>query len=214
MKTFNPFDYPSILDKVIQTYEEIENQIRNYRLRFIQVRDKDVEWGIRFPEFIPCFYQYLQENNRILSQNEYWEYYLLSNKEFFSDKGFRESTMDGLKARIFITYPSLVRDIHFAKYIKHNLTEGEVVYNQKLDLEEGPDLLIIREHKYFGFNLYTNTTRGREAREKKKYRHVKFDNVKYIELLVNFKDSVKCGDFFLYGENEYKRILTILENGG
>ena len=84
MSTFTPLDYPNLLDSVRLSHQEIENQIRNYALRFIQVRNRDVEWGMAFPMFLPCFYKYLLEHNSILSQEQFWDYYLTCNCDFFN----------------------------------------------------------------------------------------------------------------------------------
>ena len=42
------------------------------------------------------------------------------------------------------------------------------------------------------------------------FNHTPFENVEYIELPVNFKESVKCGNFFLYGSIELSHITKLI----
>jgi len=210
MKKLEIDNYPNLLDHININTEEIFEQLKGFKLNFFNVRNSEAEWKISFPMFLTPFYKFIYLNNSIIDQENYFQYYLSENKDYFSEKVFSQEIMEGLKARIFRTYPSLVRDFHFSVFLKENFKDAKIIYNRKLDIEEGIDILIIFNSNYFGINLYTNTTRAFIGREKKEYRHVNFDNVHYIELPVEFKGSVKCGDFFLYGEKEFNQIQTIL----
>ncbi len=211
MKSFIKQDYPNLLGSITISCNDIEQAIKNYPLSFSETRNETVEWGMEFPMFLTPFYKYVYQTNKLLKQEEFWKYYLSENKEFFSTNNFSQTILDGLKARVYRTYPSLVRDIHFATFLKKEFTESEIIYNRKLDVEEGIDVLIVYADRYWGINLYTNTKRAHQGRKKKESRHTKFENVNYIELPVDFKGSVVCGKFFLYGEKEYKEILSALK---
>jgi len=210
MKTFTKAEYPNLLTRIPLTHQAIENAIRSYDLSFPQSRESDVEWGMSFPMFVDSFYSFIISKGQIPTQNDFWEYYLHTNREFFSNNGFEERIIIGLKARAFRTYPSLVRDVHFAKYLMVNMPLHEIIYNIDLDTKEGIDLIIIYNNRSWGINLYTDTRRAYIGRSKKVYRHVRFDNVDYVELPVEFHGSLKCGNFFLYGETEFQRILTAI----
>jgi hypothetical protein len=212
MKLFETKNFPSFLVHLSLKSEEISTIIEKYTLEFSQTRNSAVEWGMAFPIFLNPFYKFIYVNKKIPTQREFWEYYVSENKAFFDASNFTTEITEGLKARLYRTYPSLIRDLHFSAYVNENFKTAEIIYNRKLDVEEGIDLMIIYEGKYWGVNLYTNTRRAFDGREKKENRHTKFDNVIYVELPVDFKGSVKCGQFFLYGENEYKQILKIINN--
>lgn len=210
MRTLILSAYSNLLDHLKLNSAEVCEIIENYPLSFSKTRNNQVEWGMKFPMFLTPFYKYIYLHNKVLTQHEFFEYYLAENQSFFADKKFEQDIMEGLKARIYRTYPSLIRDLHFNLYVKENIPEAVIVYNRKLDVEEGIDQLIIYNHKIFAINLYTDTARAHIGREKKVNRHTPFDNVQYLELPVNFKGSVECGSFFLYGETELKKIISLI----
>jgi len=117
---------------------------------------------------------------------------------------------EDLKASIYRTYPSLVRDLHFNLYAKENIREALVISNRKLDVEEGIDQLIQFNNVFYGVSFFTDTRRAYTGNGKKISRHSPFEDVKYIEFPVNFEGTVKCGSFFLYGKTELNQITTIL----
>jgi len=210
MKILDINSYPNLLDHLNLTSSEVCRIIESYTLSFPQVRNDKAEWRIAFPMFLTPFYKYVYNNNRVLNQNDFYNYYLSENKTFFDANKFDAEILEGLKARIYRTYPSLVRDLHFSLFVKENIEEAQIVYNRKLDVEEGIDLLIKFNDILYAINLYTDTKRAHIGREKKVYRHTPFENVKYVELPVNFKGSLKCGSFFLYGDAELNLIKKII----
>lgn len=210
MKFLQINDYPNFLDHIALSSNDIIELIKTYKLSFPQIRNNKVEWETAFPIFLTPFYKFVYLHNNILTQIGFWDYFISENKGYFDDKNFDKDIMAGLKARIFRTYPSLVRDLHFSIFLKENLKDAIIIYNRKLDIEEGIDILIQFNNKLFGINLYTDTVNSYIGREKKASRHIRFDNIQYIELPVNFKESVKCGEFFLYGKTELLQITDII----
>lgn len=210
MKNLDINSYPNLLDHLKLTSDDICGLIKGYILSFPQVRNDKAEWRIAFPMFLIPFYKYVYVNNNVLNQNDFYEYYLSENKKFFDENKFEAEILEGLRARIYRTYPSLVRDLHFSLFVNENIKEAQIVYNRKLDVEEGIDLLINLNDILYAINLFTDTARAHIGREKKVFRHIPFDNVKYVELPVNFKGSLKCGNFFLYGEVELNQIKQII----
>lgn len=206
MKELNTNDYGNFLDHLKLSSDEIYEMIEGYELEFPKEKNEESEWRTKFPIFLYPFYKYIFLNGIIPRQNEFYEFYLKENKNHFEENKYSDEIMKGLKTRVYRAYASLVRDIHFAQYVKENFKDASILYNRELDTKEGIDLLIIYKSKNWGINLYTDTKNAHDARVKKEHRHIKFDNVNYVELPVNFFDCTKCGKFFLYGENEYKKV--------
>lgn len=210
MHIYNPQEYPNLLPEISLTSEEIRNLVANYILTFPQERNEEVEWGIKLPMFVDAFYAYIVEKQTIPNQKDAFDYYLQYNKDFFTNLN-RPDLDSGIKARAYRTYPSLVRDIYFNKYIEERLgSKCQIIYNTRLDIEEGIDLLIITKKNIYGVCLFTNTRRAYTGRKVKERRHIPFDNVKYVEMPMDFKGSVEVGDFFLYGEKEYIELYNTL----
>lgn len=211
MKVFDSNEFSNLTSDISLTSTEVFDIIKQYKLNFISARNKTVEWDMYLPMFVPSFYEFILRENNIPTQLEYYQNYLNINNDFFSEQKFNEELMVGIKARLFRTYPSLVRDIHFAKYLSEKFTYSSIIYNQFLDIKEGIDLMIINNDKNYAINLFTETNRAQQSRQKKTFRHTDYSNVKYIEIPVAFNGSVKCGDFFLYGEREKETILSELK---
>ncbi|MEI7752569.1 MAG: hypothetical protein WCJ71_10850, partial [Candidatus Omnitrophota bacterium] len=142
----------------------------------------------------------------------YHRSYLQDNSEWFRSNSLTPSQMEGLKARIFRTYPSLVRDVHFYFFTLESNAFDSVLYNEKLDIEHGIDLVIKKNSRLYAVNLYTDTKRAYVGRVKKQYRHQKLEGFTYVELPVEFKGSKKCGEFFLYSERELNNLIKIIGN--
>lgn len=210
MHTFNLSDFPNLLPQIHLTSDEIMRSIRNYKLTFSPERNKEVEWGMKLPMFVDAFYDYLVKNQSIPSQEVSFQYYLEYNKSFFQNLN-RPDLDSGIRARGYRTYPSIIRDVYFNKYIEERLAaKCQILYNTKLDIEEGIDLMIITSKNNYGICFFTNTRRAYTGRKAKENRHIPFDNVRYVEMPMEFKGSVAAGDFFLYGEKEYIELYNML----
>ena len=200
------------LEKTSLTYTDVENQIKEYVLSFSGQKNEESEYKISFPRYITPFYEHVFEKNQVPTQIHYVNYlYLTKNIEWLNEKKFSDSILRGLEFRLKQTYPSLVRDLHFCLYLKEKGNFENVLYNMDLDFQHGIDILVKKENKNFGVNLYTCTRRGMEFREKKGKRHTKFSDVINIELPVDFRGSRICGNFFLYGEREMKMLNKVIE---
>ena len=206
MRPFIFENYPNLLNHVSLSAPQIEGQIAAYELVFLPTRNAEVEWKIAFPTFLKPFYKYVWQQNQIPTQQDYWQYYVAENDAFFESTAFADDILRGLQARVFRTYPSLVRDIHFVFYLQTQLPQAQVLYNTQLDVKEGIDVLVVHDEQFWAFNLYTPTRRAQESRAKKQHRHHLFDNVNYHELPVIFDKQHQIGAFFLYGERELMQI--------
>ena len=211
MHTFNVSDYQNLLPQIQLSSAEIRSAIAKYKLDFSQERNREVERKTKLPMFVDAFYDFLVSRKAVPEQEPFYQYYLEFNKPFF-DSLNRADLESGIKARAYRTYPSLVRDIYFNKYIDERIgAKCKVIYNTKLDIEEGIDLMIVTNRNNYGICFFTKTRRAFRGRVAKENRHTRFDNVEYVEMPMAFKERVKVGDFFLYGEREYTELYNTLK---
>lgn len=194
-------DFPNLLDSILFSSADVEAQISSFSLEFDSYKNDEVEWRMKLPMFVHSFYEYVIDTSSVPTQNQLWEKY--SSQKEIKEKIIDPDIKRGIKARVFRTYPSLIRDIHFSLYLKENSkVTTEVIYNLALDVEYGVDILVVFNKNLFAVNLFTPTQRARMGRQKKEQRHKEITNVHQIELPVEFKTESKVGDFFLYREKE------------
>lgn len=160
--------------------------------------------------FVDSFYTYVINYHIIPNQSDAFEFYKQLNQNYFNDLN-RPDLMTGIQARADRAYPSLVRDIHFNKFIEEQIgSKCLVLYNNRLDVEEGIDLMITTTKNNYGISFFTKTKNAFVGRKLKENRHIPFENVKYIDMPMDFEGSVKAGDFFLYGDKEYIELFNTL----
>ena len=165
--------YPNLLPKISLTSDEIKAMVSTYKLTFLVERNYEVEWGKGLPMFVPAFYNFILNTNKIPNQEEFYNYYRKCNISYYK-KLNRPDLDSGIKARAYRTYPSLVRDIYFNKYIEEKIgTKCQIIYNTELDIEEGIDLMIITSKNKYGICFFLQKNRrafiGRKAKEKDIY---------------------------------------------
>lgn len=212
MHTFDITAYPNLLPQIQLSSAEIRSAISKYKVIFSQERNPKVEWGVKLPMFVEAFYDFLVKRQSVPEQEAFYQYYLEFNKPFF-DSLNRPDLESGIKSRAYRAYPSLVRDICFNKYIDERIgTKCQVVYNTKLDIEEGVDLMIVTNRNNYGICFFTKTKRAEQGRKAKENRHTLFDNVRYVEMPLKFKGKGKKDAIFLYGEKEYAELYQKLKN--
>lgn len=209
-KIYNPQDFKNVLPHISLSSDEIKKKIASYHLSFLRVHNKTVEWGMKLPMFARAFYAFIFNENDIPTQEQFFDYYIQFNNDYFSKANLGKDIMDGLKARAYRTYPSLIRDVCFNKYVQEHISGYTATYSLDLDISEGIDLMLSSGDKHYAVNLYVDTRRAYAGRAKKQYRHIPFENVTYIEFPVVFEDSHKVGDFFMYGEREYNILISKL----
>ena len=199
-------------DAIKLTYKDVENQLRTYPLTFDRTRNKKVEWQLKLPMFVVPFYNYVKSRNTIPNQKDFWLFYVSENKDYLTSLNLTTEEKIGVRARIFRTYPSLVRDLHFGLYIKENNFFHSVFYNEFLDIKYGIDLVIENTAGIkIGLNLFTKTRTAEFARTVKKYRPKRSVNFDCYEIPIDFMGSKRCGDFFLYSEREIQSIVEIIQ---
>lgn len=209
-------DLNNLFEIISLTSQEVEAQIQNYKLVFDQTRNEKVEWGLKLPMFVPSFYKFIKTKKLVPSQNDYWLFYVSENKDYLTDLKLTREEKIGVRARVFRTYPSLVRDLHFGLQMKENNIFRSVFYNEILDIEYGVDLVVENINGILlGLNLFTKTKAAEHARIVKEFRPKKPIDFACCEIPIIFKGSKKCGDFFLYSDREInfitEKINTYLE---
>ena len=209
---FHPDDYPDLLKSIRLDAAGIKATVKNYSLRFLDIKDDFVEWKLNLPPFAEAFYQYILSENNIPPQSAFFDFYMQSNASYFAQKEILKEKLPALQARIFRTYASLVRDVHFSKYVRENLTSADVIYNTDLDISEGIDLMISVGELHCAVNLFTETKRAHDGKHKKQLRHIRFDNVVYLDLPLRMRR--KYGDFYLYGYPEFLKLENLLTTIG
>jgi len=203
----------NLLDMINFTYEELEMQISRYKLCFSDYRNDKIEWEEKLPLFVPSFYNYIKKYGCVPAQENYYEFYFLENNDKIKSKKFTSEEIEGIKARIYRTYPSLVRDLHFGLFLKDKKYFNSVFYNVILDIEYGVDLAVTtNEGIKLGFNLFTKTKAAEYARSVKVYRPKKSVGFACYEIPLDLKNCKKCGDFFLYSEKEALAIIDAVKS--
>ena len=216
MACFDEKMFPNLLDSFKSTSAEIETQLKNYSLYFFQERDPIAE-NSRFPGFAHTFYEMLKTTGKIPTQEDFWQEYRESNKFCHQVINLSQPQTTGLKARVFRAYPSLVRDIHFAAYIRDSNAFNLVLYNEILDIEHGIDLVIGKNNNLYAVSLFTDTAIARSRRNDKKGRHSKqawMESLIPFDLPIELGRSKKAGEFFLYSEPELSMLKCVISTIG
>jgi len=192
---------------ILLSTKEIEEQVKNYPLRFPSVRDPRVEWGTRFPMFVDTFNLVLREDNRIPSQDEFVERYFRDNSAELAD--LSESMKRGLEARLRRTYPSFVRDVHFGALLREKGLN--VSYDRDSDVCAGVDHIIRYKGLTFHIHCYVNTRIGRMGRRIKNRRH-DFRGIHLnVEMDLGAESAKSVGDFYLYSEDHVDYLIELMD---
>jgi hypothetical protein len=201
------------LDKIKIPHQQIEKELKKQKLVFYSHKESYVENFNFDPHyFIYSFYDFLIKKNKIPSQKEFAEYYIKENflflkKSFLNHPKLKKDYLiKNLVYRLYRTFPSFIRDLHFSIYLKDKLLGRNIYYNPYIDVMNGIDILI--DSKY-AIHLYTDTKRARYYRNKKYNRHEK-DEYIHLNIPIRFSHCYKCGDFFLYKNKEAEVLVKEL----
>lgn len=188
--------------------KEIEGQIKDYPLKFHDVRGPRAEWGMKFPMFVDTFNLMLKENNQIPSQDEFVERYFRDNVAELSNV-LTKSMKKGLEARLRRTYPSFVRDVHFGALLRERSLD--VSYGRDTDVCAGVDHTIRFRGLTFHIHCYVNTRIGRMGRRIKNKRH-DFRGIHLdVEMDLGAESAKSVGDFYLYSDDHVDYLIGLME---
>lgn len=134
---------------------------------------------------------------------------------------FTDEFRECWRRRCEVTYPSLVRDMHFAyMMIDYNLSTqvfDSVQYDPEKDVKEGADAIVRNNNDTYYINLYVDTKKSNAyLDEKKNHRHPNHEN-KEIHFPID-KHSENCktieladgNDIWLYDKSNIERIKDII----
>jgi hypothetical protein len=219
-------DYPNQIQLFNYTYSDALDKILN--LDYVNIKtvlDKDiyedyinfVEKDKNLPIFIRSFLIYTQ-NGVIPTLNEFKNHYLYKGNEiFFNDtKIYKLGSLywDVLEYRLQRIYPSFVRELLCILKAREFFYNYEVIYNEDLDVKKGIDILINKNNKYYGINLYTTTANSLKFKnEKDNFRHDKYLNVEILNLPFNISNpSLNIGNFYLYDNKPFRWLEKIFNS--
>lgn len=190
--------------------KEIEEQIKGFTLKFIQIRHPTVEWQMKFPMFIDTFNQLIQQKKRIPSQDEFVETYFQFNSKELSSVISDIKIKQALEARLRRTYPSLVRDVHFESLMKERGLS--VLHERDTDVCEGVDHVVMYKETTFRIHCYVNTKIGREGRKIKNKRH-DFHGIHLdVEMDLGGASAKRVGDFYLYSDDHIDYLIGMMDS--
>jgi hypothetical protein len=206
---FNYADYYNFFDYRNLELEQLLSSCLKQELHFFKYRNNDAEYKIQWPSFVLPFYTYCATYSKVPSQCDFFVFYLGYHKKFFFHGNYSNDLIKGVQARIHRTYPSLVRDLHFALQIKKEIADVHVVYNTKLDMQHDIDVLLVKNERYIALSLFVQTKNADRARKAKKSRHKLFDNVEYKQLEISVTE-VEKNELALYSSVELHKVRQIL----
>lgn len=138
-------------------------------------------------------------------------------------KNFTEEYRNCWIRRAQVTYPSLIRDMHFAYLLDdYNELNGEfdsIEYDAEKDIKEGADAIIQKGAETYYINLYVDTDKSRTfLEEKKDHRHP--DN-SYKEIHIPMKrndernteiELLDGSNIWLYSREHIQDIVDAIES--
>lgn len=215
-KSFEREKYPNLLDSIEITYEQAINKLKQNRYtqpprydKYNHTKEEDeIEHYVSVPFFSESFLRFIEHNKTIPTLYEFESQYREDNKDFYgtySTKAYRYA----IRNRVHRAYPSLVRDIMFALFLRDKLEDKgiDVIYNEKLDKDEAIDIMLCGKRNW-GIHLFTKTRRAETFRAVKNNRHPDdFYNVNDIDLELNLNSNNKFGNIILYGEDDYNKLV-------
>src|SRR5579859_1580099 len=198
-------NYQNTLDKIELKSGDVEEFAKNAKLIFFPENNVKIERYTKLPKFVPAFYMWVVNNKTVPTQEQFWQKYLSKNKKYFDEKQFDGDSFLAIRARAYRAYPSFVRDLHFALFLKEKIGADKVVYSAKLDIDYGIDVLLKLKYNH-SVSLFANTARAIEARNWKLNRHEILEDVNYVDIKVEKMETPNFGEFFLYHQTEYNTL--------
>ena len=217
-------DTINILNIIGLDFSDIENNLKEIEFKRPDNAEEEVHNRVaktQFPYFNVNFYNFILENKRLPTQEEFFDYYIELNK--FKSIKFNNSVtsilklddeyLEALKIRLYKrVYPSLIRDLHFNLMLQ-DYTLFDVNFNLYYDSFEGIDSAIsgVNLRNNYGVSLYLDTKNSRGFREKKhKYRHDyknnEFVNIEYPIYPFGGDEGQKINNFYLYSVKEVREL--------
>ena len=214
---FSISKYENYLDRIHLSTVDVERQL--IASPFIEATEKneDIEKAEIGSMVIP-FYNYILHKGKIPNQEtfykEYQTYNLREYQWVIHCVGWGLEPYERnlcLYGRVCgRSYPSFVRDIYFALLCKERCKDYSVLYNPKLDMEVGVDILFSKGDSHVGACLYQNSTRGEAEYNRKKEKQKAYENLRYLKCPLPFSKDI--GNFHLFADEEYESVMHEVRN--
>lgn len=187
---------------------DIEKIAEKISLFFPQERVEEIEKA-SLPPFMDSFMEQAR-SGEVPSQFMLWmEYRYLPGVKRYIDGGVLEQ---GLKARLYRAYPSLVRDLHFIPLF----AEGgfDIRYDRNMDIEQGVDAVVHNEGLKWCLHCFVYTPAAVEYRAAKTLRHAedKDPTHRHLNMPLHLDDghATKRGDFYFYSPWHFGRLRRFM----
>jgi len=183
------------------------------------IKDPCVE-NLRLPPISLVFYSYVFESGTIpsgdtlvelyLNQEEYFSYVPQEKVEVIYDRQVTLVELEGLRARVLRTYPSLVRDFHFYLMALESNLFSLVQYSVSRDFEHGIDLKVSVGERSCNVALYLDSPRARLFASIKRFRHPQNG---LVRLGLKSGQEKRVGDYMLYSESHIRKLYETVTKG-
>lgn len=192
--------------------KEAENQIEKLPYSGVGlVKDEKVERA-KLPPFALAFYYHLFAQRRIPTEEELIDRYISFSGIVQKDKVIIEVEpyrLEGLRARILRTYPSLIRDFHFYLLLHESGRFEKVTYSLSRDYYRGLDLCVYLSGKAYHLSLFIKTKRSGAFKQKKATRH-DFGGITEVQLELDFAHLKRVGEISLCTERHVDEVFEKL----
>lgn len=204
-----------LVHKLPVTLNELERELKNIPyLGQRKIKDPFVENG-KIPQINKVFYQYLfyfgLPTPEELIQAYFKKHKLHETKTHIKFKGDnRYYSKEGVVGRIYRTYPSLIRDLHFYLLCQESNRFDDVSYSLQDDMN-GIDLKITYKGQEFAVALFVSTQRSKMYKELKYNRH---EELSIPEICIEMglsKEKNFVGDYALYQKTHLNYLTAKME---
>ena len=195
--------YPNFLPLIQLSSLVIAEQSKaaGYKTLGNKVDDAEFEFPVNLSEI---FYQILMEKQELPTTEEFFEKIILNFPDF---ENCSEEKQIGYKTRALSrTFPSLVRDVHFAKMSSELIAmDYDVCVSPTLDMD-GIDVLLTsrKTNINYGICLFLNTPYAIHHLNRKRDKRLRFENTFYKEIAL---DRQQSDYLWLFSEEHVKRLV-------
>ncbi|MDF2879957.1 MAG: hypothetical protein K0R54_514 [Clostridiaceae bacterium] len=179
------------------------------------IKDKFVE-NAQLPSIAKVFYESIFMR-KILTPETLFKEYLFKNfintdNDTYKLKGTEKTySGQGIKARVYRAFPSLLRDFHFYVLCFNSKIFENIKYSFITDTQDGIDIMVTYKGENFGISLFVDTARSMQFK-KKKYKRHDYSCLKEICIGINpFDKSTYMGDFALYNKTHIEYLINEIE---
>lgn len=198
------------------TSKEVEQSIRSIRYQGQGLQKDEAVENAKLPSIAQTFYEHLFvygiPTPEQLIETYLRKYFLLTEKHCKLPNSSSLYSIEGVKARVYRTYPSLLRDFHFYLLCCESNLFEKVYYSLESDLREGIDLRVTYQGQHFAVALFVQTPRSKSYKQKKYFRHQPL-NIPEICLEIDpFDKQNYVGDFALYQPSHVQLLLERIQS--